>query len=190
MRYNLKFRPMKKSVLILNILKVIFQIVFVLLCILNLAFLFLLFLSIFNENTGTLTHIKISLPNFRGTFSQLKGIGKLGLSIILFLALATSLVEAYMVFLVVKILKKLNFSNPFSKEISTLISKISLLSLLVGLFSILTRMISNSFMKKFIVDIQLGDPNFNFLIFAGIIYIIGKIYQRGVEIQSENDLTI
>ena len=34
------------------------------------------------------------------------------------------------------------------------------------------------------------DIDFNYLFIAGIVYIISQVFKRGVEIQTENDLTV
>ena len=37
---------------------------------------------------------------------------------------------------------------------------------------------------------DLGSQNLQFFLLAGVIYVVGQVYKRGVELQSENDLTI
>ena len=100
-----------------------------------------------------------------------------------------TLIKSYLAYLIIKLLAKINLIQPFSMEIANRIVKISYtlifiwgLSFVVGFFD-----------KWAALAIGL-EPQFEvrgeFLFIAGLVYLIGNIFKRGVEIQNENKLTI
>jgi hypothetical protein len=104
--------------------------------------------------------------------------------------------KTLMFYLIVKILmdKKLNISQPFDKKVVRFILKISYLALGIGLFSSW-----GSGYKEWLVQQGVKMPDIQSLhlggadvwLFMGVILIIiAQIFKRGVEIQSENELTI
>ncbi|QIY90132.1 DUF2975 domain-containing protein [Chryseobacterium gallinarum] len=100
--------------------------------------------------------------------------------------------KAYLVFLVMAIFKKLNLEAPFNEGLVRLLTKISYSVLAIGFLSL----IAESYAENFPREIQ---PNTiydfigsgaDYLFFGVIIFIIAKVFKRGIEIQSENELTI
>ncbi|MDR2235774.1 MAG: DUF2975 domain-containing protein [Chryseobacterium sp.] len=114
------------------------------------------------------------------------------LTVIIFLACY----KAYLAYFVVKIFLKLNLAAPFSEEIRKLITKISYAALAIGLISLIaesyffdqdsvrTGITPLTNLHEFIGS---GDE---YLFFGGIIFIIAQVFKRGMELQSENELTI
>jgi len=107
-----------------------------------------------------------------------------------------SVMRAIMFYLIIRILhnKKLSVSQPFNKEMQRFISGLSSLALGVGLFSHCGVNYSEWLVKQGVempdvLYLRLGGEDV--WIFMGIILlIIAQIFKRGIEIQSENDLTI
>lgn len=104
--------------------------------------------------------------------------------------------EAIMFYLIVKILhdKKLNLLQPFNKEVGKFISNLSYLTLGIGLFSY-----SGSKYTSWLVHQGVNMPEASQLKLGGVdvwlftcvmLFVIAKIFKRGVELQEENDLTI
>ena len=104
--------------------------------------------------------------------------------------------RAILFYLIVKILhdKKLNMSQPFSDEMGRFIFKIAYLAFGIGLFSWFGVKWAAWFVQQGVEmpDIQLlrlGGADV--WLFMGIVlYIIAQIFKRGIEIQSENELTV
>lgn len=96
----------------------------------------------------------------------------------------------YLFILIIKVLKKLKNSHPFSKETAQLILKISNGFFYLGCASILINFIFEIFKGEISFSYDLGNQNLQFFLLAGVIYVVGQVYKRGVELQSENDLTI
>ena len=102
---------------------------------------------------------------------------------------AIILLEAYIAFLVIKALTKIKMANPFTMEVSGLLEKISYF--LLGTW--VTAMLYNahtSWLSKRYAGLQEHSISGEFIFLAGIVFVISQIFKRGVEIQSENDLTI
>lgn len=104
--------------------------------------------------------------------------------------------KAYLAYFVVKIFLKLNLAAPFSEEIRMMISKISYAALSIGLISLIA---SSYFFDKESVRSGISPvedlyeyigSGAEYLFFGGIIFIIAQVFKRGIELQSENELTI
>jgi hypothetical protein len=101
--------------------------------------------------------------------------------------------KTLMLYLLIMIFRKVNHVNPFKKEVAVLIQHVSLTTLSIGLFIVAANMYSNWLSKKGVVMHNLDkyiEGGTEFLFMAGIIYFIAQVFKRGVELQSENDLTV
>jgi hypothetical protein len=107
-----------------------------------------------------------------------------------------AVMRACIFYLIIKILhdKKLNMSQPFNREAGRFIFKVSYLSLGIGLFSLWGAKYAEWFIKQGVKmpDIQylrLGGADV--WLFMGVtLFVIAQIFKRGIEIQSENELTV
>ena len=109
------------------------------------------------------------------------------------LAIGVNGLKAYTFYLITLIFQYLNLHKPFSQEVSRLISKISYFILAVGLLGVIAQGISDELAKKgFPVTNanQQWDDYSAFLMMAAVVFVIAQIFKKGLEIQSENDLTI
>ena len=104
--------------------------------------------------------------------------------------------KAIQFYLLLKILhdKKLNFSQPFNKETGRLISSLAFLAIGAGLFSSwgakYTAWIeTNGVPMPDVQDLRLGGADV-WLYMGAILFVIAQIFKRGIEIQTENDLTV
>ena len=107
-----------------------------------------------------------------------------------------AVMKACIFYLIIKMLhnKNLNLSQPFSKELGRLSFQISYLSLLIGLFSLWGVKYAAWFVKQGVQmpDVQylrLGGADV-WLFMAVILFVIAQIFKRGIEIQTENELTV
>lgn len=97
--------------------------------------------------------------------------------------------QAYIAYLVIKITTTGTLHKPFTQETAVLLSKISHTALGVGIISFIAQGYCERLVKNGI-DIPLTWGAKEFLFLAGVIFIISKVFQRGVEMQTENELTI
>lgn len=101
--------------------------------------------------------------------------------------------KAYIFFLVIRVFLKIDLVHPFSKEVSILISKIGKVTVQVGVLIIIAmayfRWLSSN-TSHWPATGGFLSGSFEFLIMGAVIYAIAMVFKRGVEIQSENELTV
>ena len=107
-----------------------------------------------------------------------------------------AVLRAILFYLIVKILysKKLNLSRPFSEEVGRFIFRASYVTFLIGLFSLwggkYTAWLIQQGVQMPAVDyLRLGGGDV-WLFMAVTLFVIAQIFKRGIEIQSENELTV
>ena len=107
--------------------------------------------------------------------------------------LVVSLLKAYLFFIVVRLMHKIDLSSPFSSVVSEQITKISYCTFSIGILSYIAQQAAKNIqhhgyaidnLNKFWADSQA------FILMAAVIYVIATIFKKGVEIQNENDLTV
>jgi len=107
--------------------------------------------------------------------------------------LVISVLKAYLFYVVIRLISKLNLSKPFSSYVADQITKISYFTFAIGILSNLARQIAQNLLH-FGYDIdklnQFWPDSQAFILMAAVIYVIATIFSRGVEIQNENDLTV
>ena len=103
--------------------------------------------------------------------------------------IALSGLKTYLFYLVIKIFYKINMKQPFSSLMISLIEKISHIALGIGIIAIVAENYSKWLIHRGMVVFENWEGQ-GFLFLAGIIFIIGLVFKRGIEIQSENELTI
>jgi hypothetical protein len=96
--------------------------------------------------------------------------------------------QAYIAYLMTSLLSKLNISMPFKAEVVKLMHKISYLILYMWIVA----MVNNLYLavlEKIYGIIPAYIPG-EFILLAAVVYVFAQMFKRGVEIQSENELTI
>ncbi|HEU4574287.1 MAG TPA: DUF2975 domain-containing protein [Chitinophagaceae bacterium] len=107
--------------------------------------------------------------------------------------LIISILKAYLFYIVIRLMHKMDLSKPFNTFVSRQISQISYYTLSIGLLSYIARQLVKSLMHHgFIPDNlhQFWADSEAFILMGAVIYIIATIFKKGVDIQNENDLTI
>lgn len=173
----------------LKITKILSWIIFIGLCIQTGALLFSYFVSIFINSMGSQNlHPGLNL-------SELYNNSKTHYTILVLLMVLLSALKAYIFYFIVKIFLKINLANPFSNEIYSLIVKISYIALTIGILAVIGEKYCEWLISKAInlpvlnLEQYIGGKS-EFLFMAAIIFVIAQIFKRGIEIQSENELTI
>ncbi|MBK8846953.1 MAG: DUF2975 domain-containing protein [Bacteroidetes bacterium] len=107
--------------------------------------------------------------------------------------LCISFMKAFLFYLVIKMLMKLDLSKPFNSFVARQINLMSFFTLAIGLFGYIARQTAKDLMQKgYNVDSLekfWGDSQ-AFILMAAVIYVIACIFAKGVELQNENDLTV
>ena len=107
--------------------------------------------------------------------------------------LVVSVLKAYLFYIVIRLMHKIDLSNPFSSFVSEEITKISYCTFLIGILSYIAKQVTSNIqlhgyttdnLNKFWADSQA------FILMAAVVYVIAIIFKKGVEIQTENNLTV
>ncbi len=96
--------------------------------------------------------------------------------------------EAYSAMVVIKVLSAINIANPFTISVAKGLERISYLILDIWILTIISKACSALTDNKVSVGTSTDDISFIFL--AGIIFVFSQIFKRGIELQSDNELTI
>lgn len=107
--------------------------------------------------------------------------------------LVISILKAYLFYVVIMLLYKLNLSKPFDSYVADQIKNISYYTLSIGLISYIARQTAKNLQHRgYEIDAlnQFWADSQAFILMAAVIYVIATIFIRGVEIQNENDLTV
>lgn len=107
--------------------------------------------------------------------------------------IAIWMLKASIMYQVIQIFKKLKLVQPFTEEVYSHIYKMSQLALSTGLLSYGAYTYSR-WISKFGVDLsnlqEFISGRAEFLFMAAILFVISQVFKRGIEIQSESELTI
>ena len=170
-----------KTEKILKTMHILSWIVFIGLCIKTGAILISYFVSIGNPEAAKNLYAGLDLSEYYNhSFRQY--------TFIVSYKVALFATEAYIAYLVTKLLTSLSLEKPFNIEVQKLMQSIS-----YSIFNLwILAMIHNSHVqfigKRYQFSMDLFSSDFLFL--AGVIFIFSQIVKRGIEIQSENELTI
>lgn len=112
------------------------------------------------------------------------------------LIIIVSILKALLFYLIVKILhhKKLNITQPFNTETGRFIFNIAYITLTIGLFShwgaeYTTWLISEGMKMPSLEQLSLSGSDV-WLFMSVTLFVIAHIFKKGIEIQTENELTV
>lgn len=188
MHCNLKFSIMKSNAL--KFLYILSWILFIGLCIEAGAFIFITFFRFFIDPAdASFFWQEVDLTNL---YNYDHGYYLVETSLMSLVAIA----KAWMFYLIVKLLhdKKLNLAQPFNNEVRRFISSMAYLSLGIGLVSLWGGNFAKWFVEQGVEMPGIESMNIDgadVWMFMGIILlVIAQIFKRGIEIQTENELTV
>lgn len=176
----------KTNNLVFKGLKIVTWIIFVGLCIesggLIVNFIFSLFNPEFVENLYQKLDLSEMYNRSKWAFFSMY-------SFILFI----SILKAYLFYIVIKLVTKINLSKPFNSFVSKQILQISYYTFSIGLLSYIARQIAKNLQHKgYSIDIlnQFWEDSQAFILMAAVIYTIAIIFSKGVEYQEEIEETV
>src|SRR5688572_18918249 len=97
--------------------------------------------------------------------------------------------KSYASFLVIGILSRINMVSPFTMDISVRLEKISYVLFGMWLVSIISAG-HMAWLVKLTGEMYGTYGSGESIFFAGIVFIVSQVFKRGVEIQSDNELTV
>lgn len=104
-----------------------------------------------------------------------------------------SLLKAYLFYIVIKLVTKIDLSKPFNNFVSRQISQISYYTFSIGLLSyIASQSAKNLQHHDYNIDMlnQFWADSQAFILMAAVIYVIATIFSKGVEYQEELEETV
>jgi hypothetical protein len=185
---SLKILRMKTSTKqILKVMNVLSWIIFIGLCIRTGAIIYSFFVSLFFDPVSA-KDLYVGL-----NLSDIKEFDTMHYLTLVLLIIFLSTLKALLFYRVIKIFMKINFVQPFSTEVVQLITKISYIALTIGMLTIAAAcyalwLSGKGVVLKTLLSYLGGGPEFLFL--AAIVFVISLVFKRGIEIQSENELTV
>lgn len=150
------------------------------------ALMFNFVYSLFNPVATHNLHLGLDL-------SQLYSNSQLVYVFVFVLIIVISALKAFVFFIVLKLFKKLNLVKPFSENVSSIISKITYYAFAIGIISIISQqLIQRLIQKGFNVGVveRYWNDGGTYLMMSAILFVIALIFQKGIELQNENDLTV
>ena len=97
--------------------------------------------------------------------------------------------KSFVCFLVIKALSKINLMNPFKMEVAQILERISYVLFGTWILGMLSSAYTGWLLK--ITGELVGNwVSGEFIFMAGLVFVISQVFKRGVEIQSENELTV
>jgi len=105
------------------------------------------------------------------------------------LMIALEVLKAYGAYLVIKVLSKIKMTSPFTMEVARTMVWISYVILLTWVVAMLYN-VHMTWLSKQIPGLQENLISGEFILQAGVVFVFSQIFKKGVEIQSENELTV
>jgi len=175
-----------KNNFIWNAIQIICWIIFAGLCVQTGALLFNFIYSLFKPIATHNLHLGLDLSSI---YTQ-----NITNYVFLFsFIIAISTIKAVVFYFVLKLFTKLKLVKPFTETVSAYISTISYYAFSVGIVS----HIAHHFTKHLIhkgYDVNTVERYWNdstaYLMLSAILFVIALIFQKGIELQNENDLTV
>ncbi|MBP6431428.1 MAG: hypothetical protein KA319_06645 [Ferruginibacter sp.] len=164
-------------------MNVLFWIVFIGLCIKTGAMLTSLIVSLYKPEATKNLYMGLNL-------TELLNYDKVHYLITMSLVIAITGMKAFIAYLVVKISMQFNLVKPFSEKVLAFINQISYVALFTGILAHLARNYTRGILHHKNVSIPIEWNEGEILFFAGIIFIIAQVFKKGLELQTENELTV
>lgn len=176
----------KTNSFVFKVLYIVAWIIFVGLCIEAGGLLVNFFFSLYKPEFVQNLYQKLDL-------SKLYEESKFALIGIYSFLLSISFLKAYLFYIVIRLMHKMDLTKPFNTYVSSQIWQISYYTLSIGLLGYIAGQFAKNLMNHGYVTDNLNQfwtDSQAFILMGAIIYIIAIIFKKGVDIQNENDLTV
>jgi hypothetical protein len=178
----MEFKTQTRTQQILTVMKILSWVAFFAFAIEAGAILFSYIMSVVNPDaarkfykvSNLYTLRQLSLWYFTGTVSFM---------------VALAAMKAYISFLVIKILSGINLSSPFKTETVIRLEKISYQFFGMWLIAMISAGYA-AWLVKLTGEMHGTYTSGESIFVAGLVFIVSQVFKRGVEIQSENELTV
>ena len=110
-------------------------------------------------------------------------------SLMIMILIAFVAMKATIWYMVIKIISKIELKNPFTNDVVRRLENISYIIFITGILGFLGNLYLSTF-REIIIRLNISFEGSNFVLLAILVFIISQIFKRGVELQSENELTV
>jgi hypothetical protein len=160
-----------------------------------------IFVGLCIEAGGLLVNFIFSVfkPEFVGNLYQKLDLSKMyGQSQLAFFGmygflLVVAILKAMLFYILIVLLYKLDLSNPFSSYVANKIKNIAYYTFSIGIISLIAMQVAKDLLDHGYETDKLNrfwEDGEAFILMAAVVYVISQIFNRGVELQNENDLTV
>jgi len=157
----------------------------------------ILFIGLMIEAGAILVSYGVSIVNPTAATKMYKGLDFYSLSQydfwhytgIISLKAAILIIEAYTAFLVIKVLSAIKITNPFTMDVAQRLEKIAYM-LILAWGAIILYNGQLKWLSKEVAGLQERSLSAELIFYAGLVFVIAQIFKKGVEIQTENELTV
>jgi hypothetical protein len=107
--------------------------------------------------------------------------------------LSISVLKAFLFFLLIRLMHKIDLARPFSNYVSNQITTISYYTISIGLLSIIAQQYVDQLQHRgYVLDTlpTLWTDGNAFILMGAVMYVIATIFKRGVDLQNDTDLTV
>ncbi len=107
--------------------------------------------------------------------------------------LIISILKAFLFYIVIRLVTKINLSKPFNSFVSRQVLQISYYTFSIGLLSYLAQQTAKNLQNRgYSIDTlnQFWADSRAFILMAAVIYVIATIFSKGVEYQEELEETV
>lgn len=107
--------------------------------------------------------------------------------------LSIAILKAWLFYILIMLMHRMDLSRPFNSHVSAQISKISYYTLLIGVTGLIAGLVSNNLIHHgYNIEgvQQYWSDSQAFILMGAIVYVIAVIFKKGVELQNDNDLTV
>lgn len=107
--------------------------------------------------------------------------------------LVISILKVLLFYIVIMLLLKLDLEKPFNSYVSKQINQMSYFTFSIGLLSYIAKETAKNLQQHGYKTEQLNQfwvDSQAFILMAAVVYVIAVIFKKGIELQSENELTI
>lgn len=161
------------------------------------VFAWIVFIGLMIEAGAVLVTYGVSIAYPKAAMNMYKGLDYYSLSQydfwhytgIVSLKAAIFIVQAYAAFLVIKVLSAIKMTNPFTMDVAQRLEKIAY-TLVLAWGAIVIYNGQLKWLSKDVAGLQEQSISSELIVYAGLVFVIAQIFKKGVEIQTENDLTV
>ncbi|MCF6406364.1 DUF2975 domain-containing protein [Chitinophaga filiformis] len=105
------------------------------------------------------------------------------------LKIAFYVLEAYVAYLLISVLSKIRMKNPFTMEVANNLVRMSNVITAAWIVAVIHNWYVG-WLSFDIAGLKLNVIPLEFIFVSGVLFVIAQIFKKGVELQTENELTV